>query len=86
MPATDEDILLIGRLRAGVAGEARRAAHLLVVPTRPGLSVTALCGETLRRQDIELLPEPTGMPCEPCMLQICEPRTGDRALSPGRVK
>ncbi|TNC20994.1 hypothetical protein [Amycolatopsis alkalitolerans] len=72
MTAFDQYVTVLGRLRPGSAGQARRVGHLFVVPPRPGPWISALCGLTLRCADIEVLDRPSGMPCEQCLLRAGE--------------
>ncbi|MTD54501.1 hypothetical protein [Amycolatopsis pithecellobii] len=68
MSRTDEEILLLGRLRPGAAREAHRTVHLFVLPPQGASCVTTLCGLCLRCADLQLLAEPAGMPCEGCLV------------------
>lgn len=65
-----DEVVLLGRLKAGTASETRRVVH--VFPLAPGLLrdpvVTARCGRPLPAGDLQWLPGLTGMPCERCVM------------------
>lgn len=67
-----DEVVLLGRLKAGTASETRRVVH--VFPLAPGLLhdpvVTARCGRPLPASDLQWLPGLTGMPCEQCVM-VC---------------
>jgi len=61
--------LIIARPLPGTVGETRRVVH--VFPLRPHDVVpeqlTAYCGESFGRGQLELLDRPGGMPCVSCL-------------------
>lgn len=76
------------RYRPGVAGETARTVHLAPLPGGgPAGAVTALCGTSLRREDVEPVTPGQGMPCTVCLLSRAAgdplpppPTTGDTQL------
>lgn len=65
-----DQVVLLGRLKAGKASESRRVVHVL--PLVPGIQhnpvVTARCGAQLSAGDMQWLTGLTGMPCEQCVM------------------
>lgn len=74
--------LVVGRLAAGTAGEARRVVHVFGLDATRSASrlVRTKCGEAFSRADVEWLAPGAGMPCEPCLGLT----GGERARSPRR--
>jgi hypothetical protein len=63
-----EDPVLLVRKRAAYAGERDRTCHLVPMPDGTMSDLVALCGERISLEAAELLSEPDGMPCVPCLL------------------
>jgi hypothetical protein len=65
-----DQVILLGRLKAGTTSETRRVVHTFLLA--PGLLhspvVTARCGRPLPASDMQWLPGLTGMPCEQCVM------------------
>ena len=61
--------LLLGRPLPGTVGESCRVVHLFEVPPEGVVpeQLTALCGSSFGRGELERLDRPQGMPCEPCL-------------------
>ena len=59
-----EDVVRV-RVRAGLAGEARRVVH--VAFWQEGAVFRALCEVVIREQDGEILGTVAGMPCMTCV-------------------
>lgn len=68
MPTEDRPILLV-RLRRGVVGETKRIVHVVPIPDPDVMpeELTAYCGARFTPGAIELLSEPTGIPCVSCL-------------------
>jgi hypothetical protein len=79
-PPSDSDYsdraVFLGRLKRGRVRESRRVVHVfpLALGTPRGTTLTASCGETLAVDDLQWLPEVTGMPCERCVLHTMAQR------------
>jgi hypothetical protein len=73
-PLSDSDysdqVVFLGRLKRGRVRESRRVVHVfpLALDTPRDTTLTASCGETLAVDDLQWLPQVTGMPCERCVL------------------
>ncbi|MDT7804094.1 MAG: hypothetical protein QOI78_7527 [Actinomycetota bacterium] len=63
-------MLALVRLRRGVVGESRRVCHLIPVPAAGAVPehLTALCGESIRPGEAEVLDGLRGMPCHACLM------------------
>ncbi|OZM71707.1 hypothetical protein CFN78_18895 [Amycolatopsis antarctica] len=63
---------MLGRPVPGVVGEASRVCHLFAVPAdvEPASQLAALCGAQFGPGQLELLSEPAGMPCVPCLRAV----------------
>ncbi|HKN53174.1 MAG TPA: hypothetical protein VJX66_11760 [Amycolatopsis sp.] len=61
--------LIFGRLLPGMAGETRRVVHIFEVPggNVPPERLTALCGMSFGKGELEPLDGPRGIPCESCL-------------------
>nr|WP_112282421.1 hypothetical protein [Prauserella muralis] len=77
--------IFLARSLPGIVGETRRMCHVFPVPDaeQPPPMLTALCGATFGRDQLELLDGPRGMPCELCLRAVSGPAqlggTDDRA-------
>ncbi|WP_410662956.1 hypothetical protein [Amycolatopsis sp. lyj-84] len=67
--------LFFGRQLPGTVGESRRVVHVLKAP--PGDEIpkqlAAFCGAVFGRDELELLGEIRGMPCEQCLRETPTP-------------
>jgi hypothetical protein len=65
-----DDVILLGRLKAGTTSESRRVVHVfpLARDLLRATVVTARCGMPLPACDLQWLPGLTGMPCEQCVM------------------
>jgi len=63
------NVLIVGRLARGTAGEIRRVVHVFGLETTGATTelIRSQCGETFPRADVEWLTPGVGMPCEPCL-------------------
>ena len=61
--------LILARPRPGTVGETRRVVHVFPLATDDAQlpHLTAYCGATFSRDDLDQLDRPTGMPCERCL-------------------
>jgi hypothetical protein len=68
-----DQVILLGRLKAGTTTESRRVVHVFLLA--PGLLhdsvVKPRCGRALPAGDMQWLPGMTGMPCEQCVMARC---------------
>lgn len=64
--------VMLARPLPGVTGEASRVCHLFVAPANiePSSQLAALCGAWFEPGQLELLSEPAGMPCVPCLRAV----------------
>ena len=65
-----EEVIVLGRLKPGMASETRRVVHVfaLVTDLLHDAVVRARCGVALVAGDLQWLPRFAGMPCERCVL------------------
>lgn len=66
-----EGVTVAARIKAGLALESQRSAHLFVLAPgiAQGANIVTQCGEILSLVDLEWLPLGGGMPCETCLVR-----------------
>ncbi|WP_447008785.1 hypothetical protein ACRAKJ_33505 [Saccharothrix sp. DSM 118769] len=69
----EDPVLLVRRLDDASGRE--RSCHLVPLPDGTRSALVALCGERIEVGTAELLPEPEGVPCVPCLLSAPPART-----------
>lgn len=66
-------MIVFARLEHGLISEARRVAHVFVLPDATGAmpdGITALCGQEFPPGVLEHLPAWAGMPCLDCTIRM----------------
>ena len=58
---------VLGRPRLHVVGNTQRVVHLFELSGKVGDTITALCGASFGRGQLERVDSITGMPCERCL-------------------
>jgi hypothetical protein len=66
-------ILLVRLRRAPGVRETRRVVHLVPLPETSPATLRAWCGFTVDPDEVDLLPQFLGMPCEPCLAHAPTP-------------
>jgi DNA-binding transcriptional ArsR family regulator len=78
--------LFLARPLPGTVGETRRVVHVFEVPPEGTVPerLTALCGSSFGRRELERLDHPKGMPCEPCLRRTPAPEPASVVVEEGR--
>jgi hypothetical protein len=75
---------ILVRLLPGKVGESRRVVHVVPIPDVEEIPdvLTAYCGEEIRPDTAEWLPQMCGMPCTTCAFTAPAPQTGELPTTP----
>ncbi|MEV6441146.1 helix-turn-helix transcriptional regulator [Amycolatopsis sp. NPDC051716] len=78
--------LFLARPLPGTVGETRRVVHVFEVPPEDTVPkrLTALCGSSFGRRELERLDHPKGMPCESCLRRTPTPEPTSVVVEEGR--
>lgn len=79
MPADEPPLIILVRVKRGLTGETKRVVHIVRLPDNGTVpdELTAYCGATFAPGTIDFLPEPTGMPCVPCLVKSGQQHTAE---------
>lgn len=65
------------RLKFGLVGESRRVVHAVRSDHQHAVGkLLTVCGQFFSREEIDVLPELIGLPCEPCLILGPTPSEG----------